>query len=111
MRIATRGTAEFVRFPSENGWPDYTQLTVEPLPSYEETADGATVSVERSDTELDEISEVEWEITNVKVTAQNAKSTEAEIDINHIDQELSLSVGMKPAGSYIRRFFRTLSGM
>lgn len=92
FRVATRGIDEYVRFPSENGWPDYSQLIVEPLPSFAENADGIVTSVERSDTELEEISDVEWKISTVKVTAQNASSAEAEIDITIADKELTLNV-------------------
>lgn len=79
FRQGKSDTDHYVRFPSENGWPDYSTLSEESLQSYREQADGATASVTKNKINIETLSEVKWKQASIKITAQNADAVEADV--------------------------------
>jgi hypothetical protein len=73
--IQVRADGEnFLQFPSERGWPEYSTLRTD-------TLQGNTGG-ERRITSTTDLRSVDWERLKVTVTAENADAVEAEIDLN-----------------------------
>lgn len=82
FRQGTKDGDNFLRFPSERGWPEYSTLGEQPTPKARQEAQGAVTSAERNKTPTTDLESVEWEVAKVVVTSENADAVEAEVSFN-----------------------------
>lgn len=97
FRQGTKNGDNFLRFPSEQGWSEYSIMREQPTLKAKREAEATITSAERNKTPTTDLEDVDWESARVVVTSENADAVEAEIsfewDFGGSDREdVSVSV-------------------